>query len=358
MVNYAALRDRKQNQSVIDPIEIFKRLPKSEAIKDLFDIQRRALQDWFERRSEQDLVIKLNTGGGKTLVGLLVAESLMREHRGSVLYLCPNWQLVNQTLEKAQAVGISAHAYDRQLDAPKFRNGQSILIAPYQALFNGRSRFGLHGRLGTIILQGIILDDAHAALPTMRQQFTLSIKANEYPELYRELIGVFSPEFEKIRKTGILSDIVNEHAQEVLEVPYQGWKHNLETVRSLVQTTGNRTIGTNDEWTNYAFTWPLIRDELEACHVLISAQEVSITPIYPIVELFPSFTECKHRVYMSATLPDDSAIIRTFNAREHHVAKPIMPLESTNVGERMILVHSGINTIPITRSRACPCRST
>ena len=35
----------------------------------LRDVRREVFDEWYERRSEGDLVIKMNTGNGKTLVG-------------------------------------------------------------------------------------------------------------------------------------------------------------------------------------------------------------------------------------------------------------------------------------------------
>jgi len=280
MVDYAELRRHRSAQAPVDPIEVFRRLPKSEKIKDLFDIQRKALLEWFERRNDKDIVIKLNTGGGKTLVGLLISQSIMNEHHGGVLYLCPNWQLVRQIVEKAQEVGIRAHPYDRRVDAPEFLNGQSVLVAPYQALFNGLSKFGLEGQPGVTTVQGIILDDAHASLPVMRQQFTLSVNAAEQRELYEELVGLFRHNFEMIRKGGILDDIVQDQERSVLEVPYWSWHSKTDAVRQILTNAAKQ-----GEWENYIFTWPLLRDELDVCHVLISARDFSITPIYPIVDL-------------------------------------------------------------------------
>ena len=57
-------------------------------------------------------MLKLHTGGGKTLVGLLMAQSTMSETKESVLYLAPTRQLVNQTIEKAKQLGISAVPYN------------------------------------------------------------------------------------------------------------------------------------------------------------------------------------------------------------------------------------------------------
>jgi hypothetical protein len=55
------------------------------------------------------------------------------------------------------------------------------------------------------------------------------------------------------------------------------------------------------------------------------------------MELFPTFEECPRRVYMSATIADDSSIIRTFDAGLDAALKPIAPPTLAGVGERMIL---------------------
>ena len=85
---------------------------------------------------------------------------------------------------------------------------------------------------------------------------------------------------------------------------------------------------------------PLLRNHFHACHALIERPQLSITPIQPLVHLFPSFEECRRRVYMSATIADDSSIVRTFDADSETVKKPIVPETLAGVGERMILVPS------------------
>lgn len=70
MVDFNELRKSKTQPNVIEPIEIYRRLPKSPEINDLYTSQAQVLDEWFNRRNERDLVIKLHTGGGKTLVGL------------------------------------------------------------------------------------------------------------------------------------------------------------------------------------------------------------------------------------------------------------------------------------------------
>ena len=192
---------------------------------------------WTERRTENDLVIKLNTGGGKTLVGLLIGQALLHELRQPVLYLCPNTQLVRQAAEKATEIGITTRIYERgpgQLPT-EFLNASAILVATYHALFNGRNKFGVLGS-GTepVKIGGIICDDAHAAFSTIRDAFSVSMTREEYHELYADLATRFRVDFEQIGKIGSFDDIVEREDTEVLEVPYPAWLSKAEAVRQLL----------------------------------------------------------------------------------------------------------------------------
>ena len=146
MVDFDKLRTQKKKPKVIEPTEIFRRLPKPPGINDLYTSQAEVLNAWFSRRTEKDIIVKLHTGGGKTLVGLLMAQSTLNETSEPVLYLTPTVQLVNQALEKAKALGIHAVPYERgQPLNDDFVNAKAIMVGTYKALFNGRSKFGLRG---------------------------------------------------------------------------------------------------------------------------------------------------------------------------------------------------------------------
>src|SRR5438045_3264460 len=135
MVDFKKLRAPKSQAEVTEPTEIFRRLPKPPGINDLYTSQAQVLEEWYGRRNEQDLVIKLHTGGGKTLVGLLIAQSVLNETREPVIYLSPTVQLVQQTLEKAREYSIPAVAYGKKADLPgEFLAGRSVLVGTYQAL--------------------------------------------------------------------------------------------------------------------------------------------------------------------------------------------------------------------------------
>jgi tetratricopeptide (TPR) repeat protein len=86
------------------------------------------------------------------------------------------------------------------------------------------------------------------------------------------------------------------------------------------------------------FTWPLLRDRLDLCHALISRTAFTITAILPLVDSFPTFAEAPRRIYMSATIADDSEIIRTFDADPEHVRNGFSSRSLAGVSERMVLI--------------------
>ncbi len=69
-VNYGGfgkLRANKAKTVPIEPLEIFRRLPKPPGINDLYTCQAEVLKRLINRRKERDNVVKLHTGGGKTM---------------------------------------------------------------------------------------------------------------------------------------------------------------------------------------------------------------------------------------------------------------------------------------------------
>lgn len=329
MVDFKKLKSKKTKPKSIDPTEIFRRLPKPEGINDLYTSQTEILQKWFERRNERDTVLKLHTGGGKTLVGLLMAKSTQNETGEPVLYLAPTTQLVQQTLEKADKLGIPAVPYvtGKPLD-DDFVNGKAIMVGTYKALFNGKSKFGLRGEANPQKVAAVILDDAHAAFSVVRDSFTLEVKTKDNYSRYSELVDLFRKSFKDIDKLGTLEDIVSGSDYSILEVPYWAWHEQLDAVREQLKSDSDK----------YGLVWPLLRDQLHLCHALVSKEAFTITPILPLVNAFPTFYEAPRKIYMSATIADDSEIIRTFDANPDSIKKALQSRSLAGISERMILI--------------------
>jgi len=328
MVDFKKLRAAKTQATIIEPTEIFRRLPKPPGINDLYTSQAQVLEEWFNRRNERDLVIKLHTGGGKTLVGLLIAQSVLNEHQEPVIYLSSTKQLVRQTLEKASEYGISAVSYSKGTDFPdEFLAGKSVLICTYQALFNGRSRFGIRSSQPPLTAAAVILDDAHVAFTAVRESYTLKVDRDSEPDSYTNLISMFRNDFAEIGKSGTFDDILSGADGGVLEVPYWSWQAKSTQVSEFLRQAKE----------SYPFVWPFLRDSFDYCHCLISQKAFVLTPFFPLVDLIPTFAECPRRIFMSATISDDSAIIRTFDANPDSIVKPITSSSLAGVSERMIL---------------------
>jgi len=330
MVDFAQLRTQKKKATQTEPLEIFRRLPKPPGINDLYTSQAEVLDTWYQRRKQRDIVLKLHTGGGKTLVGLLMAQSTINETNEPVLYLAPTTQLVSQTLEKAKSLGIAAVPYQRgaSLD-DKFVNGKAVMVATYKALFNGLSKFGVRGGAQPPLkTAAIILDDAHVAFSVVRDTFTLEVTAEDERARYKELTGLFRKAFRDMDRLGTFDDTLSGLSYGVLEVPYSAWNDQLDAVREQLRSDASK----------YALTWPLLRDNLHLCHALISKDAFTITPALPLVNLFPTFSEAPRRIYMSATIADDSEIVRTFDADPKLVNEALTSRSLAGISERMILI--------------------
>lgn len=89
--NFGELLDEQGQAAPIEPDALFNSLPsKAQGYGYLRDVQGQVLRAWHARRAERDLVIKVNTGGGKTIDGLVILQSYLNEGHGPALYVAPN----------------------------------------------------------------------------------------------------------------------------------------------------------------------------------------------------------------------------------------------------------------------------
>src|SRR5690554_2852966 len=90
----------------IEPIQLYQTCQYKEEYGYLRGIQEEVLNEWHNRREERDIICKMSTGSGKTLTGLLMLYSKLIEIQQPVIYVCPDNQLVKQTLDLAALYGI------------------------------------------------------------------------------------------------------------------------------------------------------------------------------------------------------------------------------------------------------------
>ena len=99
----------------------------------------------------------------------------------------------------------------------------------HETLFNGRSKFGVRGSGQEVAKVGaIVLDDAHVALSSVREPFTLTISAERHKDIYTEFADRFRPAFKDVGRGGSFADIVNGKEFGVIEVPSWAWNRKLD----------------------------------------------------------------------------------------------------------------------------------
>lgn len=125
--------------SITDPAALFDALPnKAEGYGYLRAVQKTVLDLWSPRREERDLVLKTNTGGGKTIAALLILQSCIQEGVVPALYVAPDRHLAQQVLEEAAKLGLNVV---EDPESSKFLSGEAICVTTMQVLVNGKTRF-------------------------------------------------------------------------------------------------------------------------------------------------------------------------------------------------------------------------
>ena len=288
-----------------------------------------ALREWHKNRAKPDVGIVLNTGAGKTLVGLLMAQSLVNEQREKVLYACSSIQLVEQTTEKARGYGLDVTTYFRhEFSNDLFTRGEAPCITTYQALFNGKSKF-LNEHLAAVIF-----DDAHAAEHLLRDHFSLRIARKEFSDVYAAVHALFKRYHDKTGKAGSYAELEDPRCHHLFLIPPFELHSQLgEMTRILHEARLQQEKST-------MFAWEHVRDHVDTCCIMISGDDITITPPFVPVRSLPYFNTGVRRVYLSATLSAPDAFARTFGCIPEEV---IAPTTTAGECERLIVIPSRAN---------------
>ena len=167
----------------LEPREIFMALPqKDKRYEYPRDVQSEVWKKWFDIRDNKNCIIKMNTGSGKTVVGLMILQSCLNEGKGPAVYVVPDNYLVSQVCEEAKNLGILA-VTDK--DDYSYVENKAILVTTIFALVNGHSAFGMR-QTNNYPIGSILMDDVHACLDTITAQFSIKIPSNH--ELYNKII--------------------------------------------------------------------------------------------------------------------------------------------------------------------------
>jgi hypothetical protein len=314
----------------INPVEIFRAVPAlTESVNDLWQGQSKALEQWHQARNKRDVLISLHTGAGKSLVGVLIAQSLVNEGVSRVLYVCATNDLVQQTSREIEGKLSFAHAtrMGGKFSNDLYSTGEGFCLTNYQALFNGRSVFTRDHRP-----DAILFDDAHVAEKMIRDCYTVRIGASAKAELFKAIIRLLTPHFSALHYEDKFRNIANGGSmQKVVVVPPSA-------VLSLVQSQGllklmrEHGLHTGDS----GFALEHIADHLHACTIFVSQSTIEIAPAFLPSKRIPFLADRDiRRVYLSATMRSEVDFCRAFGRRP---SEKIEPESDAGIGERLIIL--------------------
>lgn len=332
-LNLSKIYDSRSKTKPLDPRTIFSTLANKSAKYGgyLRDVQSEVLEQWFSQRSIRDNIIKMNTGSGKTVVGLLILKSCINEEKGNAVYVVPDNYLVEQVVREAKDLGISVTTSASDID---FIGCKSILVINIQKLINGKSVFGMRNG-GNVEIDNIIIDDAHACLDITEKQFIINVNRNDYQELYNKIIKLFESSLIYQNEKNYIEVLNNAHNTTPMLVPY--WEIQ-EKKSSLLNI-----ISKYKDDDDFIFNYPLISDLIELCNCVITNRSIEISPKCLPINKISSFVNAKNRIFMSATLQDDTVLVSHFNIDYSNIKNIITPKNATDIGDRMILFPQALN---------------
>ena len=288
--------------------------------------RQRELLDAYSAANGDDIAIELPTGGGKTLIGLLLAEHHLQAGQ-RVAYLTGNNHLSDQVVDEArelpgfQVARFAGGSYGAA-DLAAYNDAQSLGVMNYWVYFNS------HPRVETADV--LILDDAHLAEQPIAGMFSIRIDARSDGALYDQICDLvlahsnLYPSVELMRERSAGSTT----APELLA--FSDLKHIAAPLMELLSQPGA------DDDRRYVL--PRIRPSMHACGLLIGPSAIELRPYTPPAQTLQQMSRTTRRIYMSATLGTMDDLQRRLGVR------PPVPLQTTasqheRLGDRAIIIN-------------------
>ncbi len=327
--NFDNLSRPKSSSAPTDPFEIFAKTPNLPNVpNDLWKGQAEALKSWHENRTAEDNTILLNTGAGKSIVGVLIAQSLVNEEIGPVVFVCSTIDLVEQTARECERLGIKyTKRAQGSFSNDLFETGKAFCITTYQALFTPTSTFKDQKAPAAVLF-----DDAHVAERVVRDVFTLSVNRENFPQLFTELIQIVRPEFEAVQKGAHLNYILEQVGGQSVTMcpPVTSYRHQEQILESFKRVK---------DWRKTELAFPLMRlwENIGYCAIFVSSSSIEISPPFIPTGVYDFLGKGVRRVYLSATMEFETDFVRAFGVKP---SSPIVPDNDAGNGERVILLSS------------------
>lgn len=320
MFDFKALGAAKSIEPPSKLSDLFKQLDRKATHISLRPAQIAACNLLDEHIEQKDNVVKLSTGSGKTVVGLLYAERMRQKNKGEpVIYLCPTTQLVEQVVATGSNIGIKAISTDKTEIPYSAQSGESIFVCTYDKLFNAKNVFASRG----INPSTIILDDCHAGLERVKGCYTLSLTGDSYTAALK----ILQPLCENT-DSAAWRNVLRQEPGAHYEVPYWIWREHHKNIYSIFEEQKDESL---------KFCWDNVDRYFDLTRCCISSNAIEISLPTPPVEENSAYANARHRLFMSASVKDGSMLISSLDCDPTSFTRVIEPAEDEGAGERMIL---------------------
>jgi hypothetical protein len=329
VIDFGKLSRPAKTPAPLDPVEIFSKTPNVEgAPNDLWKGQAEAVSAWHKNRTASDTVIALNTGAGKSIVGILVAQSLVNEGVDHVVFACSTIDLVKQTARECRRIGIKyTERVQSNFSNDLFETEKAFCITTYQSLFAPIGPFKTKYKP-----KGIIFDDAHVAERLVRDCLTLTVDRSKHPALHQKLLEIIRPEFDALDKGDHLEFVLTEAGQHESTLCPPGTAHRCKA--QIIQALKDADYRSHSD---LFFPTVQLYEHIGLCAIFVSARSIEITPPFIPSGAFEFLGDGTRRIYLSATLDLATDFSRAFG---RSVPARIEPDNDAGNGERLILLGS------------------
>ena len=327
MLDFKKIINENKINNIINPREIFMSLPNRKYDYPR-DVQTEVWTQWMEKREEKDMIIKMNTGSGKTIVGLIILMSCIREDKKPAMYVVPNKFLMKQVIKEAESLGIPV---TENSDDVGFITGEKILITNIYKLVNGKTVFGKRSNGNNLKIGSILIDDVHACINDIESQYTIEIANGE--DTYTRIYKMFEEDIKQQYPNRVI-DINNGIPGVNILVPYWAWQEKSTEIYKIIIE--------DNENTDVQMKLPLFRDYFHLCNCVISTEKIEISPKSININEIEGFKRAERRIYMSATIVAIDSLISKCGIK-NYPKNVIKPQYSDDMGERFIIFPQIIN---------------
>lgn len=327
MFDFTSLTLKTKSECPPTLLDLFGQLDRKATHISLRPAQAAALRKLDEQAKERDIVLKLSTGSGKTVVGLVYAEMMRCRYKGDpIIYICPTNQLVEQVLQSAQAIGVPACTFPSSGLPYDALSGESILVCSYDRIFNAISKLESNG----VRPAALVLDDVHAGVERVKACYTVKVPDACF-EKFKAMTLPLCEASDPATWRGIKASAFDSR----YEVPYWVWGNiYTEVVKLLEEYKDTEEL---------RFQWGNVARYFDQARVCISGSSAEISLSVPPVEERAVYASAKHRLFMSASIKDGSSFIGDLDCDPEAFKRVIEPLEDEGAGERMMLATSLIS---------------